>query len=127
MFNLYVSHTPLDEDLLAGVKACLISCNDRCAENCALDDYMHVTSSTKSDCSEVFSGFVSFLSDLGSKDDTWKFWINFLLHDCQAYVGLYVAIHSGMWTLRMASLKEMCPLLTAFDRLNYMKILLLKF
>ena len=61
--------------------------------------------------------------DLASKDDTCKFCINFLLHDCQAYVGLYIAIRGGMWTLRMASLKKMCPLFTAFDRLNYMKIL----
>ena len=40
MFNLYGSHTPLDEDLLAGV-------NDRCAENCTLEDYVRVTSSKK--------------------------------------------------------------------------------
>ena len=123
MFNLYVSHTPLDEDLLAGVKARLISCNDRCTENCTLDDYVCATSNTERECSEVYSGFVSFWMDLPSKDDTCKFWINFLLHDCQAYLGLYVAIRGGLWTLRMASLKDMCPLFTAFDRLNYMKIL----
>ena len=41
MFNLYVSHTPLDEDLLAGIKARLYSCNDKCAENRSLDHYLH--------------------------------------------------------------------------------------
>ena len=124
MFNLYVSHDRcLPEDLLSGVKARLISCNDRCAENCTLDDYVHVTARTESECSELYSCFVSFLMDLADKDDTCKFWINFLLHDCQAYVGLYIAIRGGMWALRMASLKEMCPVFTAFDRLNYMKIL----
>ena len=124
LFDFYVSHeTPLPEDLLPGIRARLISCNDRCAENCTLDDYVHVTARTESECSEIYSGFVSFLMDLASKDDTCKFWINFLLHDCQAYVGLYIAIRGGMWALRMASLKEMCPLFTAFDRLNYMKIL----
>ena len=48
MFHLYVSHeTPLPEDLLPGVKARLLSCNDRCAENCTLDDYVQVTSRTE--------------------------------------------------------------------------------
>ena len=89
-----------------------------------LDDYMHVTSRTESECSEIYSGFVSFLA---SKYDTCRFWINFLLCDCQAYVGLYIAIRCGMWTLKMDSLKEMCLLFTAFDRLSYMKILLQRF
>ena len=123
MFNLYVSHTPLDEDLLEGVKARLYSCNDKCAENRSLDYYLHSSNITESECGEVYSGFVSFLTDLRDKDDTWKFWINFLFHDCQAYVGLYISIRGGMWTLRLASLKKMCPVFTAFDRLNYMKIL----
>ena len=82
-----------------------------------------MTAHTESECSDIFSGFHSFLMDLASKDDTCKFWINFILHDCQAYVGLYVAMRSGMWALRKASLKEICPLFTAFDRVNYMKIL----
>ena len=61
--------------------------------------------------------------DLAGKDDTFTFWIYFLLHDCHASVCLYIAIRGGMWVLRMASLKEMCPIFTAFDRLKYMKIL----
>ena len=43
--------------------------------------------------------------------------------DCLAYVGLYLAVRGDSWSLRMASLKEMYPLLTAFDRLNYLKVL----
>ena len=58
------------------------------------------------------------MNDLRDKDDTWKFWINFLFNDCQAYVGLYIAICCGMWTLRLASLKKMGPVFTAFDRLK---------
>ena len=113
MFNLYVSHDRcLPEDLLSAVKAQLISCNDRCAEDCTLVDYVHVTACTESECSELYSCFVSFLMDLAGKDETSKFWINFLLHDCQAYVGLFIGV---MWVLRMASLKEICPAFTAFD------------
>ena len=111
MFNLFVSHkTPLPEDIRPGVKAQLISCNDKCTESCTLDEYVHVTGCTESECSEVCSG--CFLFDLASKDDNFKLWIYFLLHDCQAYVGLYTAIHDSMWALRM------CPLFTAFDRLR---------
>ena len=46
-----------------------------------------------------------------------------MFHDCLAYVGLYLAIRGGSWSLRIASLKEMCPLGTAFDRVNYLKII----
>ena len=65
MFNLFVSRkTPLPEDLLPGVQARLIRCNDTCAENCTLDEYVHITARTESECSEVYSGFVSFWMDL---------------------------------------------------------------
>ena len=66
---------------------------------------------------------LSFLSKVANDDSTWKFWYDFMFHVYLAYVGLYLAIRGGMWTLRVASLKEMYPLFTAFDRLNYMKIL----
>ena len=36
-------------------------------------------------------------------------------------MGLYTSICSGNWTLRLSSLKEMCPLFTAYDRVNYLK------
>ena len=71
----------------------------------------------------MYADFIAFVNDLASKDDTWKFWLGFVFHDCLAYAGLYLAIRGGAWSLRMASLKEMCPLLTAFDKLNYLKIL----
>lgn len=59
---------------------------------------------------------VLFLCDgLNSKDDSWKSGHELLFYDCAAYISLYFAIHGGMWTLRMASLKEMCLLFTAFD------------
>jgi hypothetical protein len=91
MFNLFVSHeTPLPEDLQPGVKARLISCNDRCAENCALNDYVDVTGCTERECSEICSGFVSFLMDLASKDDTLKFpYYMIVRHN---YVSLYVVV-----------------------------------
>ena len=42
----------------------------------------------------------------------------FCVPDCLAYMGLYTNIRSGNWTIRLSSLKEMCPLFTAYDRVN---------
>jgi len=89
----------------------------------AFVEYVEVTTSTENKWDVLYTGFVSFVEDLASRDDTWRFWHDFLFHDCLAYVGLYLATRGGMWNLQMASLKEMCPLFTAFDRLNYMTIL----
>ena len=77
----------------------------------------------KSDYESVYKDFIAFVEDLARRDDTWKFWYGFVFHDSLVYVGLYLAIRGGTWSLRMASLKEMCPLFTAFDRVNYLKIL----
>ena len=129
MFEQYMSHcssdgtAPVTEAVLETIRDRLLQCNQKCEEDSALDEYVHATSATESECAAIYSGFVSFVSDLASRDDTLKFWHGFLFHDCLAYIGLYLTIRGGMWDLRMASLKEMCPLFTAFDRLNYMKIL----
>ena len=39
------------------------------------------------------------------------------------YVGLYIAIRSGNWDLRMACVKKMMPLCNIAGRQNYSKIL----
>ena len=49
--------------------------------------------------------------------------ILFVFQDALAYIGLYLSIRGGMWDMRMGSLKEMCPLFAAFDRLNYRTII----
>ena len=77
------------------------------------DNYAQATTITERECDIAFGYFMSFLSKLANDDSTWKFWYDFMFHDYLAYVGLYLAIRGGMWTLRVASLKEMCPLFTA--------------
>lgn len=60
---------------------------------------------------------------MGSEDDTWKFWVQFVFVDALAYVGLFLAIRSGDWVLRMGSMKAMAPLFTAFDHPTYQKLI----
>lgn len=38
-------------------------------------------------------------------------------------IGLHLGIRSGDWDLRMASIKQMAPIFTAFDHQNYQKLL----
>ena len=85
--------------------------------------YIRVSTALGNDYVSVYKDFISFVENLACRDDTWKFWYGFVFHDCLAYVGLYLAIRGSTWSLCMASLKEMCPLFTAFDRVNYLKIL----
>ncbi len=70
-----------------------------------------------------FSQFRQFLQKMADQDETWRFWIQFVLEDAMAYVGLFLAVRSGDWYLRMASLKLMAPVFTAFDHTNYQKLI----
>ena len=73
--------------------------------------------------SDNYNKFLSFVETCSEQDDTWKFWANFVLHDCVSYIGLYLGIRNNKWDLRLASLKMMAPLFTAFDRVHYQKLI----
>ena len=77
----------------------------------------------KSRMGTQFDDFRDFLTTLASRDSTWKFWVQFVFEDAMAYLGLYLAIRSGNWNLRMASMKLMAPLFTAFDHPNYLRLI----
>ena len=42
-----------------------------------------------------FTHFHEFIVEQSKKDDTWKFWTQFVFKDCFAYIGLYLAIRGG--------------------------------
>ncbi len=46
-----------------------------------------------------------------------------MFQDAMTYVGLFLSIRSGDWHLRMASMKQMAPVFTAFDHPNYQKLI----
>ncbi len=69
------------------------------------------------------SKFSSFIDKLSAADSTWKFWAQFVFKDALAYVSMYLAIRSGDWELRLASMKLMVPVFSAFDHLTYRKLI----
>ncbi len=56
-------------------------------------------------------------------DDTWRFWVQFVFKDAMAYISLFLAIRSGDWDLRLASIKQMAPIFSAFDHSTYQKLI----
>lgn len=55
--------------------------------------------------SGVSDGFRQYVKQKSLHDDTWKFWAQFVLEDCFAYISLYMAIRHKNWKLRLSSLK----------------------
>lgn len=70
-----------------------------------------------------FNNFKSFLQMMARIDDTWRFWMQFVFEDALAYIGLFLAIRSGDWQLRVASMKSMAAVFTAFDHPTYQKVI----
>lgn len=68
-------------------------------------------------------GFLSFLTVQAERDKTWEFWSQFVFVDAMAYVALFLAIRSGDWHLRVASMKLMAPVFTAFGHPIYQRLI----
>lgn len=46
-----------------------------------------------------------------------------MFEDAMAYISLFLSIQSGDWDLRVASIKSMAAVFTAFDHLTYQKVI----
>ena len=44
--------------------------------------------------------FTKYITDHAERNDTWKFWAQFVFQDCFAYISLYLSMRSGKWTLK---------------------------
>ena len=73
--------------------------------------------------SYVFCQFTSFLQSQGNNDLNWKFWKDYVLLNAFSYIALFSSIRSGNWDLRLASIKLMAPVFSAFDRPTYRKLI----
>lgn len=67
-------------------------------------------------CADFQDNFLKFMEEQSSRNQTSKFWSQYVFHDCYAYITLHLAIRSSKWDLRLAAIKSMAALFTAFDR-----------
>ena len=67
--------------------------------------------------------YTSFMTSMGSQDENWQFWSQFILKDCSALLTLYLAVRTGNWYLRVAALNQMAALFFAFNRPHYQKLI----
>ena len=73
--------------------------------------------------SQHFHEFKLFIQKRARTDSTWKFWVQFVFQDLNAYVGLFLSIRSGDWYLRTACIKQMAAVFCAFDHSNYRRLI----
>ncbi len=72
--------------------------------------------------SGLYDYFLKFNNHMSLIDDSYKFWNNFVRRDCLSYVSLYIAIRSGNWSLRVASITILAPFYHAYNRTTYLKL-----
>ena len=111
------------ETILQSIRAGLLVSDQQCKEDKSYDDFVRLALSIESENSDLYRGFTNYVNKLAKSNDTLKFWLGFVFEDGLAYVGLYLAIRGGLWDLRLACLKGMCPVFSAFDHIHYLKML----
>ena len=77
------------------------------------------TSFQSGDLHKFSSGFAPFLSSICLKQDTVLFWHDYITKNCLAYIALYTAMRNGDWFLRIAAIKTMAAIFSAYDRPIY--------
>ena len=63
-----------------------------------------------------------YVEQCANESLTCTFWAQFVFQDCFTYIALYLVMRSGKWCLRMAAIKSMASLFTAFDWARYQKL-----
>lgn len=72
---------------------------------------------------QLLLSFSDYVLSKADKDPNWKFWDQFVRTNCFAYIALFSAVRSANWDLRLAGLKTMAPIFSAFDRPTYRKVM----
>ena len=72
---------------------------------------------------QVLPAFTQFIDKCSETNATWRFWSQFVFKDGLAYITLFAAMRSGNWDLRVASLKMIAPIFSAFDHFTCKKII----
>ena len=108
----------INEEVQTSVKSLLDEFNGICNE-ADLEAFRSTASSTmtKTKLAQIQSEFVEYLESLDH--ETYKFWHKFLFEDFLPYLSLYMSLRHRNWDMRMAGLKQMAALYTAFDHTTY--------
>ena len=92
--------------------------------NTDLESFRRKAQSVLSSTGISYTGFTELKKSLAKKQDTISFWYQFLIHDCFAYIALYVGIRYRCWALRMGSLEQQAAIFSALiDRSTYERII----
>ena len=70
-----------------------------------------------------YSDFHFFMKQLGEKQDTIRFWFQYVTVDVMSYFSLFIAIRYRNWYLRNGSIKLLAPIFFAFDRPIYQSLI----
>ena len=102
--------------------------NDRVASlieklNIHHESQQHLHHTMCEQVSEVHDHFTTFVTAMKDKYPNWKFWNDFVSLNTFAYIALFASIRSGNWNLRLASIKLIAPVFSAFYRRTYRKLL----
>ena len=71
---------------------------------------------------EFTTCFGTFMDSLCKEQKTCKFWYEYITINALIYMSLFVAIRNGDWMLRMAAIKSMAAVFSAFDRPIYQRL-----
>ena len=77
-----------------------------------------VTDTVLHQVNEHLKQFKTYLDGLAIKQDTVKFWYDFLFKDCSPYIALFVSLRYRNWDLRTGSLKELVAVSLIPNHLN---------
>ena len=64
--------------------------------------------------------FIVFTQRMSAVDPNWS---DYVLFNAFSYIGVFVAICSSNWTLRLPAIKTMAPVFFAFDQPTYRKLI----
>ena len=93
------------------------------SENDLEDLLTQVNTSFTTSLPEFTAGFTSFMDSLCSSQKTSQFWYEFLTKNALIYMALFIAIRNGDWMLRMAAIKSVAAVFSAFDRPIYQRLI----
>ena len=112
------------DSIVSHIKRCVSQLKDsKKAKYKNVTDFLAMQEELQQSIGGLQSEFFEFVESKCNESATFKLWSNFLSRDMMSYIALWIAIRSGNWNLRNASLKTMLPNFVVCDRQNYGKIL----